>query len=163
MTISKTFALIAATVAALSVGPSRALSQYFPSSKMTAAFQEYLDSLALSHSAAFVSSCFGPEDGETAVLVIPIGSDTGTLALLSSHESYNGAGVKLQNGRIIIFEGGGGEWSRRKLQFFANKLASSDFRLESGDQLRALTTMNPEHRCPRFVDARAPSVEKSGH
>ncbi len=130
---------------------------------MTAAFKEYLDSLALSPGAAFVSSCFGSEHGETAVLVIPIGSDTGTLALLVSHEKYNGAGVKLRNGRIIIFEGGGGEWSRRKLQFFANKLASSDFRLESGDELRDLTTMNPEHRCPRFVDVRPQSVEKSGH
>jgi hypothetical protein len=159
MRIGKALGLVSATVVALALEPGLALSQVFASSKMTAAFQEHLNSVAVSPGAAFVSSCFGPKGGDMAVLVMPVEINVGTLTHFAARQVYNGAGVNLRNERATIIEGGGGEWSRRKLQFFANKLVSSEFWLESGNQLRTLITTNPEHRCPRFDDTSATPSE----
>ena len=133
-------------------GAGRAQAQYFPNDKMTKGLQQELDDVASKHGAAFVNSCRGPKDGEVAILVIPVGADTGTLSLLLSGKVYNGAGVEFTAGKAIVTEGGGGQWSLGQLQSYADRMMQGAFRLESRDQLRTLLTSQPTSRCPPYND-----------
>jgi hypothetical protein len=84
-----------------------------------------------------------------AILVIPVGADTGTLSLLLSGRVYDGAGVQFTAGKAIVTEGGG-QWSLGQLQFYADTLTQGAFRLDSRDQLRALLTSQPGSRCAAY-------------
>jgi hypothetical protein len=53
-----------------------------------------------------------------------------------------------------VIDGGGGEWSIRKLQFYADKLMTLGFRLDSPAQLHALLQEKSENLCPEFTDNR---------
>lgn len=143
--------LIVGTVVAITCD-SLVPAQYFLDDKMTMALKQHFEAVAASkYGAAFVSSCQGPEKGETAILVVPLAADSGTLSLLLSGKIYNGGGVTWERGKAVITEGGGGQWSMRKLQFYADTRAKSAFRLESGDQLRAVLNSRPRTRCPAYV------------
>jgi hypothetical protein len=148
----KTLTLLTVVILELVVtGPRRAAAQVSPNDKMTASFQEYLDSLATNPGSAFVSMCFGPGDGEKAIFVVPVGSGKGTLSLQASQKVYNGAGIRLtQDGTVTVIEGGGGEWSLRKLQFYADSLAHSEFRFYSDGKLKNLESVVPHAPCPIF-------------
>ncbi|SRR6266481_792104 len=125
-------------------------AQIFPSNDLTKAFEGHLEEVARNNGWAFVSSCWGPDKSERAVLLIPIGADTGTVTFIQAQRVYNGAGIKIENNGIVIVEGGGGEWSLRKLQFFADKLGAAHFELESGARLRGILRARPSNRCPSF-------------
>lgn len=117
---------------------------------MTHAFQQHLDAVASHVGGGFVSSCYGPQKGDMAILVVPLGADTGTLTLLTRREVYNGAGISLKHEKVTIIEGGGGEWSLRKLQFFATSLASANFKLKTGNKLRGIADEQPTEACRSF-------------
>jgi hypothetical protein len=150
MTLSRVTLIAIIVVAATIAGVGRAEAQYFPDDKMTKGLQRDLDSVASKYGAAFVSSCRGPGDGETAILFVPVGARSGTLAFLLSGKWYNGAEVQLKAGKPDITEGGGGQWSLGKLQFYADTMTQGTFRLESRDQLRALLTSEPTSPCPAY-------------
>jgi len=141
---------LAVSAMLLPISERVASAQLFPSDKMTAAFRHNVDSFALSNGGAFVSICQGPEKGEMAILIVPLGTHSGSLSLWSFGKVYNGAGLEIRAGKFIIVEGGGGDWSRRKLQFYADKLAESEFQLDSPNHLRSLLTTRARNACPEF-------------
>jgi hypothetical protein len=81
--------LASAMLFGVAVGDGRA--QLFPSDALTQAFEKHLESLA-QNGGAFVSSCRGPNKDEKAILIVPVGSDHGTVTLVASRRVYNGAG-----------------------------------------------------------------------
>ncbi len=141
-------ALVVSSCVAVSIDGGNA--QIFPSDDLTKAFEGHLEEVTRSNGWAFVSSCWGPEKNEQAILVIPVGTDTGTVTLIQAQKVYNGAGIKIETDGIVIVEGGGGEWSLRRLQFFADKLGAARFELESRTKLRGVLRAKPSNRCPSF-------------
>ncbi len=131
-----------------------AWAQYFPSDALTKGFEDNLHTIAQGKGAAFLSVCRDPANGGLAILIMPVGSESGTLTLAVYGRVYNGAGVESRNGKALITEGGGGEWSYRRLQFFAEILAGGTFRLKRGSELTHLLQMKPKTSCPAFKDAR---------
>lgn len=132
------FSVIIAVVLSLRPGASRA--QIFPDRLQTQVFRSYLRSLASGGTAAFVSRCEGPGRGEEAILVVPTAGDAARLVLFSSREVYSGAILKIENGRFVITEGSGGEWSDKRLHAFLNFLTKSTFRFVLPDKLNGLLT-----------------------
>jgi hypothetical protein len=151
MTFYRLTSIVTLVIGATIAADGRAQAQYFPDDKLTKGMQRHFDSVASKYGAAFVSGCVGPEDGEMAILVIPVGADSGTISLILSGKVYNGAGVQLRAGKAIVTEGGGGQWSMSKLQFYADTLTQVTFRLESRERLRAVLTSQPTSRCPKYA------------
>ncbi len=140
----------------LLAGADAALAQIFPAKDLTDAFNGYVQKVANNGGMAFVSACAtpagGPDSGDTEILMIPLGSKSGSLAALTNHESYNGAGIKFESGKPTLVDPGGGAWSQHRLQFMADDLVKAGFQLMSGDALRNLIALNPSRRCPQPPD-----------
>lgn len=122
-------------------------AQVFPDDKITKAVQDKLDAMAVKPGTAFVGSCTERGSRDRAIIILPVGSEEGSLYLMTPEGIYNGAGVKVGRNGLIITEGGGGEWSLRKLAFILKQLANSDFRLLEGDELRKTLSAKPMHEC----------------
>jgi hypothetical protein len=138
---------LACMLAALCVPVEKAFAQFAADPRMTRALVQQLESIGAHQGVAFVSGCSGPEPGKTAILVLPLDGRDGLLSLLWHHQVYSGAGISIEQGRLTIVEGVGGEWSMGVLQFYANELAGSCFRMKSGDDLRGLITSIPNVKC----------------
>jgi len=152
MNLATIFSVVLVIGMSLGIVPGCARGQFFPNAKMTEAFQRVLDELASKNGGAFVSACRGPGRADMAVLVVGVGSNRGTLSLLTSGNVYNGAGFEIEGGRMNFVEGGGGEWSRRRLEFYAHELGDAAFHLNFPTQLRVLLTAKPKWICPEFKD-----------
>ena len=129
-------------------------AQFSPSERLTEGFHQNINSFIANSGGAFVSGCQNKKGDETAILMFPFGENEGSLSLFRDRKVYNGAGVARNGDRIIATEGGGGEWSHRKLQFFVTTLAAMNFRLLLGDQLRGVEKSKFTNVCPAFVDQR---------
>jgi hypothetical protein len=103
---------------------------------MTAAFEDRLNILAKSNSKVFVSNC-NLSDGarEKAILIFPLGSLDGTIALFSNGNEYNGAEVSIVKGLAVLEDPGGGEWSQKKLTHIVNELLAFPFALLKPEQV----------------------------
>ena len=152
MKIARSLSITIAVAAVLGVWSSKGRPQIFPDHRMTEVFSSYLNSLSSGGTPAFVSRCRGSGEGDGAILIIPTGSDTGRLVLFTSHDVYSSALLKIQNGRLVIIEGMGGEWSDRRLRAFLTSLSSSSFRFEYPEQLQKLLNAPSSNICPSVED-----------
>jgi hypothetical protein len=137
-------------VAVLLIGllTGQAIGQIFPDPKMTKAFENRLEALAKSHTRVFVSDCnLSQVGGDKAILVLPVGSSSGTLVLVSRGNVYNGAGVAYDAKGAVLLDPGGGEWSRRRLQDIADQLSNFRFALMQPEDVTRLISAPSSNNC----------------
>ena len=122
--------------------------QFYPDPRMTKAFKDRMQALENSHTKVFVSDCNLSAMGkDKAVLAIALGSSTGTLALISEGDIYNGAGVRFENDRALLQDPGGGEWSQRRLSGIADQLIKFRFVLMQPDDVAGLFSKQSSNEC----------------
>jgi hypothetical protein len=148
MTVTKGISLLFLGSLILCLGREDLCAQVFPDRRETAVFRDYLNTLASKQSAVFVSSCQGPAARDEAILIVPSTDSTARLELLSSREVYSAAILKIENGKLVITEGSGGQSSDVKLRRFLAFLSKSSFRFVPPDQTRDLLDSFPVDLCP---------------
>jgi hypothetical protein len=139
---------VAVAVLLLGLGGGQASGQIYPDPKMTKLFENRLEALAKSHTRVFVSDCnLSRVADEKAIFIIPIGSSSGTLLLLSKGDVYNGSGVTYDAKGVVLVDPGGGEWSQRKLQDIANQLSKLRFSLMQPQDVARLISEPSSNNC----------------
>jgi hypothetical protein len=127
---------------------SQAWAQFSPDPRMTKNFKDRMQVLKSSHTKVFVSDCdLSAKGKDKAVLAFAFGSSTGTLALVSEGNIYNGAGVRFENDRAVLEDPGGGEWSQRRLSGITDQLVKFPFVLMQPNDVTALFSKKSSNEC----------------
>lgn len=116
--------------------------------RMTKAFNEDVRSYASENGAAFVAGCKFRRGN--LLLVIPVGGTTGWFAAIANRQLFNGTLVKITKQGLSLGDFWGGEYTEAELGFEADSLFKSEFRIVTGDELRALVNFKPDKACSRF-------------
>jgi len=121
-------------------------AQYAPDPGLTRSFAEDVGRFQKSKTSVFASICTQAHD-QVAVMLLPVGSLTGKLTLFISGEAYNMSGVRIEDGRPVVYEALGGNWSYDKMQNLANQLATNGFKLMSPRDLNAILVDHIKQVC----------------